>query len=134
MKKFVSLALTFSLSSVFSMAAMAGTPTVSESGNFEQKTGEDIFNSICQGCHMEQGKGANTGAGFYPALAGNPSLTAPAYPIFVLLNGLGGMPSFKEYLSDEQILEVVNYIRSDKLGNSFPTQATMDDVKALSGR
>ena len=126
-------ALLLGMSSLASYPVTAGTPTVSESGRFEQKTGEDLFNSICQGCHMEGGKGVNTGAGFYPALANNPKLSAAGYPIFILLNGLGGMPSFKYYLNDEQIVEVVNYIRTH-FGNDYPEKTTLEQVKSMSNR
>ncbi|WP_417617003.1 c-type cytochrome [Oceanisphaera sp.] len=133
MNKLTLSALLLGMSSLVTYPAVAGTPTVSESGSFEQKTGEDLFNSICQGCHMEGGKGVNTGAGFYPALANNPRLSAAGYPIFILLNGLGGMPSFKHYLSDEQIVEVVNYIRTN-LGNDYPEKTTLEEVKSMSNR
>lgn len=133
MNKLTLSALLLGISSLTALPAVAGTPTVSESGSFEQKTGEDLFNSICQGCHMEGGKGVSTGAGFYPVLANNPKLSAAGYPIFILLNGLGGMPNFKHYLSDEQIVEVVNYIRTN-FGNDYQEKATLADVKAMSNR
>ncbi|GGB54449.1 cytochrome c6 [Oceanisphaera marina] len=133
MNKLTLSAFILGISSLVFLPAVAGTPTVSESGSFEQKTGEDLFNSICQGCHMEGGKGVNTGAGFYPALANNPKLSAAGYPIFILLNGLGGMPSFKHYLSDEQIVEVVDYIRTH-FGNNYPEKTTLEQVNAMSKR
>lgn len=133
MKKLTRFALIFGIGSLASLSVMAGTPTVSESGSFEQKTGEDLYNSICQGCHMEDGKGSDAGPGFYPALANNPRLSTPGYPIYVLTNGLGGMPSFKHYLTDEQILEVVNYVRTH-FGNDYPQKATLEDVKMMTNR
>lgn len=133
MKKLTMLALMLGSYAFASFPAIAGTPTVSESSSFEQKTGEDLYNSICQGCHMEGGKGVSTGAGFYPALAENAKLAAPGYPIYVLVNGLGGMPSFKHYLTDEQIVEVVNYVRTH-FGNDYQEKASLDDVKAMTNR
>ncbi|OEY67300.1 c-type cytochrome [Marinobacter sp. X15-166B] len=133
MKTLTRLALALGVSSLVSMPLVAGTPTVSESSTFEQTSGEDLYNSICQGCHMEGGKGADSGAGYYPALANNPKLAAPGYPIYVLTNGLGGMPSFKRYLSDEQIMEVVNYVRTN-FGNDYQQKATLEDVKMMTNR
>lgn len=133
MKKLTTFALILGASALTSFGALAGTPTVSESGQFEQKTGEDLYNSICQGCHMADGKGVNTGAGFYPALANNPKLSTAGYPIYVLTNGFGGMPSFKDYLSDEQIMEVVNYVRTH-FGNNYTDNVTIENVKAVTKR
>ena len=133
MKKLTTFALIFAASAMVSVGGVAGTPTVSESGQFEQKTGEELYNSICQGCHMPDAKGVNTGAGFYPALANNPKLSSAGYPIYVLTNGFGGMPSFKDYLSDEQIVEVVNYVRSH-FGNDYPDKATIENVKSVTKR
>lgn len=112
--------------------AVAGEPSVSLSGQFEQETGEQLYSSICQGCHMANGEGAQ-GAGFYPKLAGNPNLAAKSYPIFVLTHGLGGMPNFKDYLSDKQIAEVINYVRTH-FGNHYTDAVTVEDVKIQSQR
>lgn len=92
-------------------------------------TGQQIFTHICQGCHMPDGKGA-VGAGHYPALAGNPKLAAAAYPAVMVLNGRGGMPAFGKQLSDAQVADVVNYIRTH-LGNNYPDTLKPDDVKAF---
>lgn len=94
---------------------------------FTQNGGEALYQSTCQGCHMAKGEGAK-GAGFYPALASNPKLAAAAYPASVVMNGLHGMPSFASKLSDEQIAEVVNYVRSS-FGNQFTDKLTAADVK-----
>jgi mono/diheme cytochrome c family protein len=76
---------------------------------------------------MVKGEGAK-GAGFYPALASNPKLAAAAYPASVVMNGLHGMPSFASKLSDEQIADVVNYVRSN-FGNQYPDKLSAADVK-----
>lgn len=133
MKKLTTFALMLAVSATVNFGALAGTPTVSESGQFEQKTGEDLYNSICQGCHMADGKGVESGAGFYPALANNLKLSSAGYPIYVVTNGYGGMPSFKNYLSDEQIAEVVNYVRTH-FGNDYPEKVTLAEVKAVTKR
>ncbi|HEY4664282.1 MAG TPA: cytochrome c [Comamonas sp.] len=94
-----------------------------------QRGGEKIYQAICQGCHMPQGQGAQ-GAGFYPALASNEKLVAAAYPVSVVLNGLHGMPGFSKRLDDEQVADVVNYVRTH-FGNSFTDSVQSDDVKQL---
>lgn len=94
-------------------------------------SGAEIYQHYCQACHMADGKGAQ-GAGYFPALAQNNKLAAAGYPIFVVLNGLGGMPWFNGMLQDEEIAAVVNYIRSN-FGNSFTEPATAQDVAMMRG-
>jgi mono/diheme cytochrome c family protein len=93
------------------------------------RDGLAVYRSICQGCHMADAKGAQ-GAGTYPALAGNAKLGAASYPVFVVLNGRKGMPPFKRYLSDEEVADVVNYVRTN-FGNNYGDRVTVDDVKKM---
>jgi mono/diheme cytochrome c family protein len=97
-------------------------------GKFPQQSGEELFQNICQGCHMPDAKGA-TGAGTYPALAANPRLAAAVYPITVLLHGQRAMPTFADSLNDQQIANVINYVRSH-FGNHYKDQVTPEAVKA----
>ncbi|MDH1429717.1 cytochrome c [Comamonas aquatica] len=136
------------LASLSSMAAHAGPATgsakevmaiadsdvVSLKDNFSdsrqintQRGGKAIYEAICQGCHMPKGQGAQ-GAGFYPPLANNSKLAAAAYPVGVVMNGLHGMPSFAPRLNDEQVAEVVNYVRTH-FGNQFTDTVKAEDVK-----
>jgi mono/diheme cytochrome c family protein len=102
---------------------------VPEFGSFTSETdGKKIFESICQGCHMPDGKGAR-GAGMYPALASNPKLIAPAYPLYIVLNGLRGMPDIGRHLTDAQVAAVVNYVITH-FGNASTVQTTADEVRA----
>jgi mono/diheme cytochrome c family protein len=103
--------------------------------------GEAIFTHICQGCHMPDAKGA-TGAGTYPALTGNPKLASPQYMAAVILFGRHDMPSFEmkptthgsffadTKLSDEQIAEVINYVRTH-FGNAYSNGITAAEVAAM---
>ncbi|ROU03457.1 c-type cytochrome [Histidinibacterium lentulum] len=99
------------------------TPTEEEfrtfrgDGNIPHEGGEAVYNAVCAGCHMPDGEGA-VGAGEYPALADNPLLEAPAYPVNVVVHGQAGMPPFGSLLDDQQIADLVNYIRSH-FGNDF---------------
>jgi mono/diheme cytochrome c family protein len=97
-------------------------------GKFPQQTGEELFRNICQGCHMPDAKGA-VGAGAYPALAANPRLAAAIYPITVVLHGQRAMPPFGESLSDEQVANVINYVRTH-FGNRYKDQVTPAAVAA----
>jgi mono/diheme cytochrome c family protein len=94
---------------------------------FPQQTGADIFTGVCQGCHMHDAMGA-TGAGKYPALANNKNLAVAGYPIGIVLHGQKAMPPFKDYFNDEQIANVVNYIRTN-FGNHYTDKVTAADVK-----
>jgi mono/diheme cytochrome c family protein len=113
------------------LSLLAGHAALSQeipAGTFSEKTGEDLFKNICQGCHMPDAKGAN-GAGAYPALASNPRLAAAVYPINIVLHGQRAMPAFGESLTDEQVANVINYVRSH-FGNHYKDQVGADAVKA----
>lgn len=102
--------------------------------------GAGIYSHICQGCHMPGGAGA-AGAGHYPKLAGDPALISWRYVAITVLNGKNGMPAFGEggearfemqgvHLSDAQIAQVVNFVRSS-FGNRFKGTATAREVASL---
>lgn len=95
---------------------------------FAAKDGKTLYATICQGCHMPNGKGA-VGAGAYPALAGDKNLESAGYPIYLVLNGQKAMPGFGGFLDDDQVAAVVNYVRSN-FGNSFTDKVSGDDVKS----
>ncbi|MGZ5871749.1 MAG: c-type cytochrome [Bradyrhizobium sp.] len=107
----------------------ASEPASSVGTKFIEKSGEELFAAVCQGCHMSDGKGA-TGAGNYPSLAGNSHLEASGYPIVVVVNGQRGMPPFGAMMSDEQVAAVVNYVRAH-FGNRYPDAVTVEDVRAV---
>ena len=98
-------------------------------GHFVQTDGAALYHAICQGCHMPDARGAR-GAGMYPALAGNPKLASAAYPALTVLQGRRGMPAFGDSLTDEQVAEVVNYVRSH-FDNHFADSMTPGDVERL---
>ncbi|ODT73287.1 MAG: hypothetical protein ABS75_01025 [Pelagibacterium sp. SCN 63-23] len=95
-----------------------------------QKTGEGIYNAVCASCHMAQGEGA-VGAGEYPKLAENDTLEFADYPIYMVVKGGGAMPPLGGVLNDEQVAEVVNYIRTH-FGNDYQDEpATPEMVAAV---
>jgi mono/diheme cytochrome c family protein len=83
--------------------------------------GLGVFNDTCIACHQEDGKGK---PGEFPPLAGNHDLFLSAdFPAYVVLNGIEGplnvedqsfdnvMPAF-DFLSDDEIAAVIDYVRS----------------------
>jgi len=104
------------------------TVNAQERSPYNYSNGKDIYEHVCQACHMPDAKGA-VGAGAYPALAGNPRLETGLYPVMIILRGLKSMPSFAD-LDDEQIAAVSNYIRTS-YGNKFTDPVTVEQVKEL---
>lgn len=104
-------------------------PALSNGFTFAEKSGEQLFSSVCRGCHMPDGKGA-TGAGTYPSLAGNRNLEAGGYPIAVVVNGQRGMPPFGSMMSNDQVAAVVNYLRTH-FDNNYRDDVTAEDVNAI---
>jgi len=78
---------------------------------------------------MPDARGAQ-GAGMYPALAANPKLASAAFPALTVLQGRRGMPGFGDSLSDEQVAEVVNYVRSH-FDNRQTDTISSEDVSRL---
>ncbi|MDF3833689.1 cytochrome c [Cupriavidus basilensis] len=111
------------------LAQAQSDPVFSAGPRFQQTSGEAIFHAICQGCHMPQAQGAK-GAAAYPALAGDPRLAGADYPLYVVLNGQKGMPSFGKMLDDAQIAAVVGYVRTH-FGNQYTDTVTAENVAKL---
>lgn len=93
------------------------------------RTGPEIYKTFCQACHMADAKGA-VGAGAFPSLANNPRLGTTAYASYIIANGKGGMPWFRDTLSKDQARELISYLRTH-FGNDFKDPVTADDVAAF---
>src|SRR5580693_2944493 len=93
-RRILGLSATLMLSAAFN--PKAGAQEI-YAGKFAQQSGEELYQGICQGCHMPDAKGA-TGAGTYPALANNPRLAAAPYMAATILFGRHDMPSFETKL------------------------------------
>jgi len=96
---------------------------------FTEQTGEELFTSACQGCHMPDGHGA-TGAGAYPSLSKDSNLEAGGYPVHVVVRGQKAMPPVGSMMSDDQVAAVVNYLRTH-FGNQYNDAVTADDVRRI---
>ena len=119
---------------VVSLLVLSAAPVLADTagmrgGGFGLQGGEALYRGICQGCHMADAKGAS-GAGTYPALAGNPKLAAASYVVHIVLKGQKGMPALGDNLSDGQVADVVNYVRTH-FGNRFQGEVKPADVQAL---
>lgn len=97
---------------------------------YTQQGGENVYRAICQACHMADGQGASSGAGHFPDLRNSPKFAAAAYPAIVVLNGLHGMPPFGSQLSDQQVADVVNYLRTN-FGNTYADVLSASSVASL---
>ena len=100
--------------------------------------GATVYTGTCANCHGLDGKGFSP---YIPALAGNPILLDedPSSLINLVLNGSNPlvvkgtpdayrMPQFREQYSDQQIADVVTFIRNG-WGNQAPAVTTTDVAK-----
>jgi mono/diheme cytochrome c family protein len=120
--------------------ARADTKDIPDSVPLEAMSGRQIYERICQGCHMADGGGA-VGAGHYPALAKDATLASRQYMALTILTGRRNMPAFGAKhaigfggppvtLSEAQIAAVINYVRSN-FGNHYTDSITAAEVAAL---
>ena len=120
--------------------ALADDSLFTSTAGIGQANGAVIYTHICQGCHMPQGQGA-VGAGYYPKLAGDGALASWQYPALIVLQGRNAMPPFglpanevqqtrTVHLSDAQIAEVVNYVRTH-FGNHYRDKVSAAQIAKL---
>jgi mono/diheme cytochrome c family protein len=112
-----------------SAADISADPTFSTGFKFAEQSGESLYKSVCQACHMPNGKGA-TGAGLYPSLAGDQALGNYGYPVYVVVFGKRTMPPFGDMMSNDQVAAVVNYLRTH-FGNDYVDKVTAEEVQAI---
>lgn len=78
-------------------------------------SGQQVYQQNCQACHGEKGYGDGPGGAFLPVkpfdLTTHVLLHDEQYLHAVILNGRGYMPAFGSKLSQDQILDVIAYIR-----------------------
>ena len=97
--------------------------------------GAALYMDHCSGCHQAKGRGI---AGVFPPLAGNGAVIAsdPANILKVVLagipaqNGYIPMPAFGDQLSNQEIADIANYVRTS-WGNSAAANATPQAVAGL---
>ncbi|MDN3655462.1 cytochrome c [Ferruginibacter paludis] len=133
MKKIVTIALV--APAIFMLSSFLPNQKLSES----IKRGKEVYALQCQNCHMEDGKGMPE---VNPPLAKADYLKKPNKTLInIILKGqteeitVNGkkysiaMPA-QDYLTDEQIADVLNYSKNS-WGNKIPGAVTPAMIKAL---
>lgn len=125
-----------------SMAEVETDQPATDNGGFAKGRIVYLDKAKCAACHMENGQG--NPAVLAPPLAGSEWVLAkePGRAIRILLNGLqgpvtvkdrqfnsAGMPPWKESLTDEDVANVLTYIRNE-WGNAA-TEVKPEQVKAI---
>jgi mono/diheme cytochrome c family protein len=91
--------------------ASTKSAAMSHGWGFSEQGGAELFRNVCAGCHQPDAKGA-VGAGAYPSLVADEKLASADFIASVLLGGLKAMPPVGEMMSDAQVADVVNYVRT----------------------
>ncbi len=95
-----------------------------------QPTGEQLYNDNCAACHQKMGQGI---PGAFPALKGDKIVLGDEKAVAVLLlTGRGGMPAFKDSLSDAELATIMTYVRA-AWGNKGKAIAPAVFAKARTG-
>lgn len=117
------------LRSALILTMLAASPALAQKKPAAPHPGEAVYRNVCQACHMANAAGG-VGAGRIAALAANPALEAAGYPIMVVTGGKGAMPWFRGSLSDQQIADVINYVRGH-FGNRYKDQVTAQMIAEM---
>jgi mono/diheme cytochrome c family protein len=112
-------------------ASSAGA-AMSRGSEFTEQGGAELFGNVCAACHQLDAKGA-VGAAAYPPLAGDKKLVSADFMLTVLFIGLRGMPPLGRMMSDEQVADVVNYVRTH-FGNTYADAISAAQVSAARQR
>jgi mono/diheme cytochrome c family protein len=92
--------------------------------------GQQVYQEICQACHMADAKGGGGAGAAIPALAGNAHLADKDFMIAMLLKGRGGMPWMGDILTRPQMAAVINYVRQHF--NTYTDTVTVADIQRVS--
>ena len=129
------LAISLIIPGIFLLSGFVPDQTLGES----IKRGKEVYTLYCQSCHMEDGKGTPD---INPPVAKADYVKKPAKTLIgVVLDGQSGevvvngkkynaIMAPQPYLTDEQIADVLNYIRNS-WGNKISGTITPAAVKAL---
>ncbi|MBS0960164.1 c-type cytochrome [Acetobacter thailandicus] len=111
-----------------------------DSGNTAITAGAKTYVEQCAICHRNDGGGVPR---MFPPLAGNPAVVSdnPTSVAHIVVDGgilpptnwapsAVAMPAYKTTLSDQQIADVVNFIRTS-WGNKAPANVTASDIQKL---
>jgi mono/diheme cytochrome c family protein len=105
---------------------------MSRGWEFTEQGGADLFSNVCAACHQPDARGA-VGAAAYPPLAADTKLASTDFMLTVLLGGLRGMPPVGSMMSDGQVADVINYVRTH-FGNNYAGAISAADVSTARRR
>lgn len=135
MKKITGRALCLFVSATIAAGAIVASPGIAQDrpgpgADVEVPSeGKEIYEQICQACHMADAKGGGEYGAMIPALAGNANLADKDYPIIILLKGRGGMPWFTDILDKKQMASVLTYVRGHF--NDYQDPVTVADIERI---
>lgn len=112
-----------------SVASRAQDTSGGGGGTQVSSEGKEVYESICQACHMADAKGGGGAGATIPALAGNAHLAEKDFIPNILLNGRGGMPWFTDILTHKQMAAVATYVRGHF--NAYAEPVTEADIDRL---
>jgi mono/diheme cytochrome c family protein len=100
--------------------------------------GAQLYTDNCSGCHQPRGRGV---PGVFPPLAGNPVVIAadPNNIVKVVDRGIRArgnyiaMPAFNVQLTDQQVAEIANYVRTSWGNNAAPNATSAMVAKLRAG-
>jgi len=104
------------------MVEEADDTTEAVAETVDYSAGETIYKNKCMVCHQENGEGVDPS---FPALKGTVA------DINIVVNGKEGtaMAAFKDQLSDQELVDVINYT-NHAWGNNYDA-ITTEDVSAV---
>ena len=117
-----------SIAALIQSPARAQSAGILNSSPITAADGKQVYEQICQGCHMPDAKGA-VGAASYPALADDKNLASAEYVETQLFGGRKAMPALGRMMSDQQAADVINYVRAH-FGNDYRDEVSAADIEA----
>lgn len=92
-----------------------------------QAPGQQLYDDNCSACHQKTGLGVPQA---FPALKDDQLVLGPPGPAAaVVLNGRGGMPAFRDSLTDADLAQILTYVRGAWGNQAGPL--TPEDFTAL---
>src|ERR1700729_3727317 len=92
---------------------------MSHGWEFGEQGGAELFRNVCASCH--------------PRLADDEKLASSEFMTSILLGGLKAMPPVGDMMSDAQVADVINYVRTH-FGNSYSDVVSAADISAARRR
>lgn len=116
------------LAAVFLVLAFASSPASAQDDDDPARVdaGKDVFENNCSGCHGVDGAGSATGRPLVNIAAEEDR----DHHIASVVDGKGRMPAFGSRLSDEEVADVVSYIRLTFVADDADAEASADDGEA----